>query len=51
MRLSGKLLAGEVGRFMQAQGNALLVVPEAVESSSAYDKAAMHLLAQLSKPR
>ena len=49
MRLSGKLLAGDTGAFMQEKGKSLINRPAHAESSSAYDKAAIHLLELLSK--
>jgi len=49
MRLTGKLLIGEAGAFMQEQGKILTALPSPAAGNSAYDKAAAHLLKLLAK--
>ncbi len=49
MRLSGKLLAGEVGAFMQEQSKSLSATPSTVPAKSTYEKAAARLLELLRK--
>ena len=48
MRLSGKLLAGEVGAFMHEKGNSLIAASHThAAADNVYKKAAMHLLGLL----